>query len=194
MAPRHGRGVTLVESLVVIALAAVLALYAIPSLRATMASNRADTLANQLVASLALARSEAVKLGQSVTVAALGTGSPAGGPYDWGSAGWCVYSGATCAAGTSAMVQAGAPVAPPMSLFGNMSSVVFDATGRVTNLASGQLEVDFIVCADGSAAAPNYPQAQGVTVTSSGRSRVAGHASGQPQLNTGTAMASCAGP
>lgn len=188
----HCRGFTAVEMLIVLALAGVLALYAIPSLQATMAANRADTLANQLLASLSLARSEAVKLGQNVyVISAAATPGSAAGNTNW-SAGWCVVTAnVACSATSAPVVQGGAPVAPPTTVYANQPQIVFDATGRV---AAPATEVDFIVCTDPSSTA--FPGAQGVTVLTSGRARVAYHAAngGAPQVNSGTAMAACTGP
>lgn len=177
---------------VVLALASILALYAIPSLRSTIANNRVDTLANQLVATMALARSEAVKLGQSVYVYSASTATP----YDWGAGGWCVTQAASCAAAagstTAPLVQGGGPVSSPMTLIGNATKLQFDPTGRLVGVGAG-VEVDFIACADG--ATPTAPLAAGVTVTASGRARVATAVAGQrPQMSNGTLMASCAGP
>lgn len=61
-------GFTLVELMVTLSVMAILLAIAAPSFRDTMNSNRAATQANELIAALNLARSEAVKRGTSVTV------------------------------------------------------------------------------------------------------------------------------
>ncbi len=57
----RARGFTLVELMVTIAIVAILAAIAFPSFEATMRSNRVATTTNELIASFALARSEALR-------------------------------------------------------------------------------------------------------------------------------------
>ncbi|MBV6815250.1 Tfp pilus assembly protein FimT/FimU [Xanthomonas campestris pv. passiflorae] len=57
----RARGFTLVELLVTISVVAVLAVIALPSFQGVIRSNQAATTANELVASLSLARSEAIR-------------------------------------------------------------------------------------------------------------------------------------
>ncbi len=67
--PRRGlRGVTLVESLTAIALMAILGAIAAPAFRSQLASARLSAAVNELSGTLALARTQAVRLGQRVTV------------------------------------------------------------------------------------------------------------------------------
>ncbi len=61
-------GFTLIELLITISLAAILLALAIPNFSSTIRNTRLTTSANSLVASLNLARSEAVKRGQEVVV------------------------------------------------------------------------------------------------------------------------------
>jgi type IV fimbrial biogenesis protein FimT len=65
---KTGSGFTLIELMVTIGVAGVLAGIAIPSFKSTIQNNRLTTSANELVTALNLARSEAVKRGLSVTV------------------------------------------------------------------------------------------------------------------------------
>lgn len=64
----------------------VLAL-AVPSFQRLFENNRTTTQANELIASMSLARSEAIRIGASVSVEAA-----AGGFQD----GWCVHTGDGC--------------------------------------------------------------------------------------------------
>lgn len=63
-----GKGITLVELLMVITLTSIILAIAVPSFRVMIQNNRLVTGANELVAALNLARSEAVKRNQEVKV------------------------------------------------------------------------------------------------------------------------------
>jgi len=66
--PRFARGFTLIELVITILVVAILMTIAIPSFQGTVRQNRFSTNANELITALNLARSEAIKRGQSVTV------------------------------------------------------------------------------------------------------------------------------
>lgn len=61
MSLRRQNGFTLVELMVTVAVLAILSTIAYPSFQSTIRSNRVATTTNELIASLALARSEAIK-------------------------------------------------------------------------------------------------------------------------------------
>lgn len=61
-ARRRARGFTLVELMITIAVAAILAMIAVPSFQRLMLSNRLNTTANALVNAINLARLDAIKL------------------------------------------------------------------------------------------------------------------------------------
>ena len=84
------RGFTLVELMVTVAVLAIIAAFAAPSFTRVIEDNRVTTQANDLLTSIALARSEAVKRGATVTI------SPAAGGYG---AGWQVFVGTAGAPG-----------------------------------------------------------------------------------------------
>ena len=66
--PRLLRGFTLIEAMITVAVAAILFTVAVPSFKDTIRQNRLTTQANEFITALNLARSEAIRRSQSVTV------------------------------------------------------------------------------------------------------------------------------
>ena len=85
------QGITLVESMVVVAILGILAAIAVPSFKSTIESSRRTTYANQLLEDLALARSEAIKRGVRVVVCPSSDGTSCSGSSSWAS-GWITYA------------------------------------------------------------------------------------------------------
>ncbi len=200
--PREAaRGLSIVEVMVVLALAAILASVAIPSLQGTMQMNRLETASNQFVAALSMARSEAVKQGARVTVCPAAAGLPCPlvtvYPTDW-SQGWnvcCTPSSnpaATAAVPTNppAAVTSSGPLAAPMTLWGNVSAITFDPMGR---LPVGTSAGDFLFCVDGVDA----KNSRGITIVARGRVHMdlpSEHVNRYPMDDLGNPMSSCRAP
>lgn len=91
MQSRRNRGFTLVELMIAITVLAVLAAIAFPNFQGTIRSNRVSTATNELIAALALARSEAIKNTRGAGVCPSDTGTGCGGAW---SQGWIVWSDA----------------------------------------------------------------------------------------------------
>ena len=85
------RGFTATELIIVIAIVAVLAAIASPSLVRIMQTNRIATEATQFVGDLQYARSEAIRQGGNVTLCPSTTGSSCTGGLAWQS-GWIMFS------------------------------------------------------------------------------------------------------
>ncbi len=90
MNQRTGKGFTLIELMVTLAVAAILLTVGVPSFRATVENNRLTTAANELVSALNLARSEAIKRGVRVTVCKSADGATCTTSGDW-EQGWIVF-------------------------------------------------------------------------------------------------------
>lgn len=82
------RGVTLVELMVTVAVLAIVTAIAYPSFTDVLRSNRVSTATNELVASLALARSEAIRSARPTGVCASKEGSACDGSWSDGLLVW----------------------------------------------------------------------------------------------------------
>jgi len=122
---RQARGFTLLELMITVALMAIILGLAVPSFRDLIQNNRATTQANDLISFLQLARSEALKIGQPVTICpadvseeTLSCGS------DW-SAGWMVYRDSSAigsgSSGVAEEIRASRPPADGLALDWNGS-------------------------------------------------------------------------
>ncbi len=87
----RARGLTLLETMVVIGLAAILATIAIPSYLRFMTENRMASEMNSFETALMLARSEAIKRGEEVTLCTSTSGTDCSIASNW-NAGWLIYS------------------------------------------------------------------------------------------------------
>ncbi|MGN6312545.1 MAG: GspH/FimT family pseudopilin [Rhodanobacteraceae bacterium] len=153
MSPARTRGFTLVELMITIAVAAILAAIALPSFRDFLRRNAVTAQANQVLASLQYARNEAVSRRYPTAVCA----STAGTSCDGGSTfenGWMVWRDSTLA-GTPAyngsppdellrVVQAQSGVS--IRSFGGSGTgfIAFDQRGQVIG-ATGVTNV--VICA-----------------------------------------------
>jgi type IV fimbrial biogenesis protein FimT len=93
-AGRRGRsGFTLIELLMTITVAAILLAIGVPSFRYVTWANRATSEINGLLGDLQLARGEAIREGQTVTVCPSTNGTSCANSSSWES-GWIVFSDA----------------------------------------------------------------------------------------------------
>src|SRR5687767_9439407 len=82
-------GFSLIELMVTIAIVAILLALGLPSFEGSMRSNRVATTTNEMLASLALARSEAIRSSRESRICASADGSTCGAGLDW-NAGWII--------------------------------------------------------------------------------------------------------
>lgn len=91
MHQKHTSGFSLIELLITIAVVAILLALGLPSFQDALRSNRVATATNELIASFALARSEAIRTthGSGICTSTAGTECDAGSDWDDG---WLVWS------------------------------------------------------------------------------------------------------
>ena len=83
-------GFSLLELMVTVAILAILAALAMPGFQQSMRSNRVATSTNEVLASLSLARTEAIKGFGTAGVCPSSNGTSCASTTDWG-AGWIVW-------------------------------------------------------------------------------------------------------
>ncbi|HUN92264.1 MAG TPA: GspH/FimT family pseudopilin [Burkholderiaceae bacterium] len=186
---RRVRGLTLVELLVTMVIAAILLAYGVPSLQSFVASNQLATSANELVASLNLARSEAVRTSAPVGVCVEGGNSWIVAPLTGGSL------TATC--DKTQTIRAGAPSGPQLTVdalivpVAGSGAIAFDALGRLVT-SGGATLAEIMVCRGGSPVAGGVSSSRAVLVAQSGRIRVATtDTNGYPLDANGAEIAGC---
>ncbi|RYF31255.1 MAG: prepilin-type N-terminal cleavage/methylation domain-containing protein [Comamonadaceae bacterium] len=163
MSRRHITGFTLLELMVTVSIAAILLALALPSFQSSMRSNRVATATNELLASLALARSEAVRNTRGAGLCTSADGASCGGGWN---SGWLVWADTN----GDGLVDAGETVIrysqgkASTTITGAATSIAFTPRGRVV----GDVERTIgIVPYDAST------PARCVTINRTGQTRVA---------------------
>ena len=129
MSRRQVAGFTLLELMVTIAIAAILLSIALPSFQGVMRSNRIATATNEMLASLSLARSEAIRNTRGAGICASATGTSCG--TDW-NGGWLVWADmdGDSALDTGETVVRYTQGKPSTTIAGTATTLAFDPRGR----------------------------------------------------------------
>jgi type IV fimbrial biogenesis protein FimT len=137
-------GVTLIELIVTITIAAILVALAGPSYKSITTSNRIASEINGLLGDLQFARSEAIKEGQTIIVCASTDGVNCSGSTNW-KTGWVVFFDAN---GNSKVDSPGETALRIQTAFNgtdsfqankNLVSISFNREGIATGIANGTL-------------------------------------------------------
>lgn len=134
-------GFTLVELVITIAVVAILVALATPSFTSVINSNRLTAQANNLVADLQLARSEAVRRNRTVRVCRTPDGAVcAAAAGDWDA--WLVVIPST----TPLEILRSSEVDSPVEMASTVASVDFRADGLARNGAGSLVDTTFTAC------------------------------------------------
>lgn len=112
-------GFSLIEMMVAIAVMAILLLVALPSFQTTMLSVKLRSYSNELVASIYLARSEAIKSNSTVTLCASSTGTSCDGEWNQG---WIILN-------NNNVIQSHGALSSGFKISSDQSKIVFKSTG-----------------------------------------------------------------
>lgn len=167
------RGMTLIELLVTLAVAAIILTVGVPSFRDLMQDIRATTVTNRLMASIQHTRSEAVRRGMPVTLCASADGATCtnSNPADF-SQGWIVVSGYPGDPG-SELLRVHQPDVGDIDIPENLSnghSLTYSPTGETRAPGGAFIAGNLQICHDG--------RDRRVIISKTGRPRVAKQACG----------------
>ena len=176
--PLHDhRGLTLIELMVAVSILAVLATLAVPSFQRQIASGRLADATNELMLATARARTEAIRLGQRVSVCKSSDGSTCDTSATAGwETGWLTFIDPT-RAGASASVDMGETITFKVSamqgvkIIGNgdlAKYMSFSADGRAKTMTGAFLAGKIRVCNPSSALDDDH-RARDVCITGTGR-------------------------
>jgi type IV fimbrial biogenesis protein FimT len=172
-AHRRSRGFTLVELLIVLAVAAVLAGVTVPAMNALVKSVKLTSATNDLFASLLMARSEAVKRNSRVALCKSSDGISCASSGGW-EQGWIVFhdtnNDGMHASGEEIVMRAQA-LSPDLRLSGNLNVakyVSYSPSGNA-KLVGGGFQAGTITLCNESASSG---EARQIILSTAGRPRV----------------------
>jgi type IV fimbrial biogenesis protein FimT len=152
---RNTRGFTLFDLMIAVSVAGVILSVGVPNFVGFMNNNRAVSDTNDLVTSLNLGRSEAIRRGSTVTLCSSTDGATCSTNNDW-STGWIVRTSAGEVLRAWPQRSGGTGV-----LNGNVAQVQFQARGSLAPGVPPQLQLRLPHCSG--------DQARNIVVNSAGR-------------------------
>jgi type IV fimbrial biogenesis protein FimT len=146
---RHG-GFTLIELMVTVAIVAVLAMVAAPSMRDFVIRNRSSAASNEFVGSVLRARNEAASRNSCVTMCVSSNGSSCAAATEtaWGS-GWIVFRNPACDASVTSppaaddLLLVTSALNADYTVTGPGGLIFFSATGRPRSTDVGAFSVRY---------------------------------------------------
>jgi len=183
------------ELMVTISIAGILLGVAIPSFTSIISSNRLTTYANELVTALNLARSEAIKRGQPVTIKRISDTFNCNTSGDWG-CGWTIFTdwdgdGTLDVANGDTLLRTYAALPTSFTLRGTTPSY----TNRITYQASGiSANGSFVICDNSdNNGIPEANTSKLITINSIGRPHIGidSDKDGIPEKDDSTEINSC---
>ncbi|MBB1076173.1 GspH/FimT family pseudopilin [Rhodoferax sp. 4810] len=166
-------GFTLIELMVTLSVLVVLMALAVPSFQSMMASSNLSSVTNDLMTTLAQARSNAVRRGARVTVCKSANGSQCVTTGDW-EQGWIMFndddhSGTNASVSTGEAITFASPAtASGIVIKGNLDYVSYAADGQSKLMNGGFLAGRLRVCST-SAALTNDARARNLVLSGTGR-------------------------
>lgn len=134
MSFHRNRGFTIIELMTTLVVIAVLAAIALPSFQGVIRSNRVATTSNEILASLALARSEATKGVGKAGVCPSSDGATCATGTDWG-IGWMVWREDHDSTGVITTPVRFSQASPKMTITGPSGGLEFTVQGRLDGSA-----------------------------------------------------------
>ena len=122
---RGASGFTMTELIVTMSIVAILTVIAVPAFQSLVANQRVSVSSSELMATLAKARSEAIKRNAEVTITPASTSS-------WAS-GWRILDAASATLANYPAI-AGVTIVGP-------SNVIYQSTGRIKNVTSPTFDI-----------------------------------------------------
>lgn len=166
-----GRGLTLIELMVTLAVLAILAVLVVPGYQTIVSTNRQAAGINALSAQLSAARSEALKRGHRVTVCSSTDGATCNGGTAW-QGGWIAFTDLNANGvidGTDVLINAADPLAAGQTLTATFNTngaiLQFSANGT---LRGGNDSGTFVLCGE-AADANRLLRARSLIVNAMGR-------------------------
>jgi type IV fimbrial biogenesis protein FimT len=128
---RNQSGFTLVELMVTVAVVAILAVVAAPSMSSMIDNGRITSQSEELVTSLQLARAEAVRRNTRVTLCPSADGSTCSASTDWAS--WIVHGMDNTAATPVDDIIRNNTATAKVQITGPAAGIAFKPSGRIEN-------------------------------------------------------------